>query len=94
MKNVRNILGGMTELPRRYIIVTDYGEVPAPDDLIALFRKAPKVRTVRRSWDDGSPYDVEVVDFRTDAGQAYYKREREVVAEVTAKLRAEYEAAK
>lgn len=76
-----------------FTIVTDYGDAPAPADLVALYNAAPKVKTWRRSQDEGLPYEIEIVDDRTEAGKAFYKREAEVLRDVTAKLRAEYEAA-
>jgi hypothetical protein len=59
-------------------LVTDYGEAPAPRDLVLLYNAAPKMKTWRRT-EDGMPYEILIVDDRTKAGQAYYKREAEAV---------------
>jgi len=63
------------------MVVTDYGEFPAPSDLIELYEKAPKDFVSRISEEDGTAYLIKVPDASTEAGKAFYRREAELIAE-------------
>lgn len=61
-------------------LVTDFGTFPMPKDLGELWEKAPK----RKIWVDppceccGSGYWDKVIDDRTKAGKAFWRRHEEI----------------
>lgn len=77
-------------LPLRHILVTDWGEVAAPKELIELHAAAPKMSVWCRD-EQNELYPVRTIDTRKPEGLAYRKREREYIEAVNLLLSAGYQ---
>lgn len=65
-----------------HMLMTDWGVWPAPSDLVALYDAAPKRAFVVTDLDCalcGQMWTEWRPDVRTEAGRAFYTRERELI---------------